>query len=882
MARLTRAGLATPPWFVVTAEALPANLTREQRKAMAEATTPSALADVVSRISLSDAFIGELMAAAARLCPSGEPIVVRPSLNAADIASYGAACAQLRPLCVRREDLVDQLLDLWRSCYSEAVVTHRLRHRLDPCPQPPAVLVQRMLNPDASGIARGSDLTTGRRAISVVAAVAGLSTVLATGECSPDIFRLDPSGKVIDRQIGRKSVCHRPSPGGPEGFVARETPAAGRDAPVISNNEAVKIDALLGQVERLYERPQEIQWAIESGDVYLLGARPLQHLDRLVDPDAPIRYLDSSGFAELFPGPALPLTTSLLARLAPRAAHSFLVGMGVPSERIAARADAIDSVLATVNGQVYADMASWYRVLSALPDFPGNARFVGAMSGWRRRLPGALEASLGPAQGWRRRETQDGDRDKILAPDSYFLRKPITQYRSLKSLAGQVAKFQAVVAAAVKSLPESVARLRLDELVGCFKRFEENLLDVCGAPILLEYHLALAYGQLLDIVSRLWPGSRHTVMAGVLARSSGRWLPPAIGALQEIGMKVAADHAMIAVFECGSVDEIAAVLATRPALKDACAEFFARHGDASLGGAKLEANTLDENPLPFYRAIAHAALNLLEGEERERAKVDLPSRNDILAAHGLRRADSKRLATLADRTRSLLKDREGMFTDMRRVIGLLRTIFLEVGRRLYAIGAIEQPRDIFYLTIEELTGFADGSTITANLADLVATRQAYYRALRARPAPAASLDIHLPLPVGNVLEPSVDVAAVERRGSGVCAGYCRGEVVIAGMGRRMRTRGPIVLVARSADPLWPLLYPGVGAIVVEHGALLSGAAMEYRDQRIPAVVGIEGATLWLEEGDTVDVDGATGIVRKIAGHTHSASPHAAEAAEARV
>ncbi len=72
-----------------------------------------------------------------------------------------------------------------------------------------------------------------------------------------------------------------------------------------------------------------------------------------------------------------------------------------------------------------------------------------------------------------------------------------------------------------------------------------------------------------------------------------------------------------------------------------------------------------------------------------------------------------------------------------------------------------------------------------------------------------------------------------------------------------------VLVARRTDPGWIVLFTEASGILVEHGSLLSHAAIVARELGIPTVVSLPGLMDWLEDGDLVELDGARGIVRRI-------------------
>ena len=73
-----------------------------------------------------------------------------------------------------------------------------------------------------------------------------------------------------------------------------------------------------------------------------------------------------------------------------------------------------------------------------------------------------------------------------------------------------------------------------------------------------------------------------------------------------------------------------------------------------------------------------------------------------------------------------------------------------------------------------------------------------------------------------------------------------------------------ILVAERTDPGWILLFPMCAGLVIERGSLLSHSAIVAREMGIPAAVSVEGATGWLQDGDRVRLDGATGRVVKLA------------------
>jgi pyruvate,water dikinase len=61
-----------------------------------------------------------------------------------------------------------------------------------------------------------------------------------------------------------------------------------------------------------------------------------------------------------------------------------------------------------------------------------------------------------------------------------------------------------------------------------------------------------------------------------------------------------------------------------------------------------------------------------------------------------------------------------------------------------------------------------------------------------------------------------------------------------------------------------MLFPGAAGVLVERGSLLSHSAIVARELGIPTVVSVPGVTRWLTNGDWVELDGASGLVRRLA------------------
>jgi pyruvate,water dikinase len=101
------------------------------------------------------------------------------------------------------------------------------------------------------------------------------------------------------------------------------------------------------------------------------------------------------------------------------------------------------------------------------------------------------------------------------------------------------------------------------------------------------------------------------------------------------------------------------------------------------------------------------------------------------------------------------------------------------------------------------------------------------------------------------------------RGRGCCPGVVRAAVRVVRDPRQPGELAGRILVAEQTDPGWTLLFPAVAGVLVQRGSILSHAALVARELGVPCVVGIPRLLDVLRDGEVVEMDGTTGIVRRV-------------------
>lgn len=247
LARMTVEGLPVPPGFVVPSEALAEAVDAERLAALARAGDHDAAQRLVQAAEPGGSEVDE---AYAQL--GGGPVAVRSSACAEDSDTASYAGQQETFLNVSgAAEVRRRIVDCWASFFSERALFYRARKgSVDDLRM--AVVVQQMVDPRKSGVLFTVDPVQRRRDRMVVEAVFGLGEQAVSGHVTPDHY-------VVDRT----------------GVVKRERLANGG---VLAPDELVQLAWLGRTLEERFGGPQDIEWAIADGELYLLQSRPVTTL----------------------------------------------------------------------------------------------------------------------------------------------------------------------------------------------------------------------------------------------------------------------------------------------------------------------------------------------------------------------------------------------------------------------------------------------------------------------------------------------------------------------------------------------------------------------------------------------------------------------------
>ncbi|WP_213951004.1 PEP/pyruvate-binding domain-containing protein [Tepidanaerobacter syntrophicus] len=207
-------------------------------------------------------------------------VAVRSSGTAEDLENASFAGQQDTYLfIVGIDNVINSIKQCWASLYNGRALFYRHQKGFSESNISIAVVVQQMINADKAGVMFTANPITKRKDEVVIEAVWGLGEGLVQGIITPDNYCVKKDTyEIVNERISEKEIMII---GIPEEGKVKEVPVPEARAaePVLSKNELKELVDIAVRIEKLYNKPQDVEWAFENGLLYLLQARAITTLD---------------------------------------------------------------------------------------------------------------------------------------------------------------------------------------------------------------------------------------------------------------------------------------------------------------------------------------------------------------------------------------------------------------------------------------------------------------------------------------------------------------------------------------------------------------------------------------------------------------------------
>ncbi|MFO8059665.1 MAG: PEP/pyruvate-binding domain-containing protein, partial [Bacillota bacterium] len=765
-------------------------------------------------------------------------MAVRSSSPQEDLEGVSFAGGYVTTLGVTEDELVEAIRASFASCFDERVVLYKREHEFAVDDPRIAVIVQRQVSSDASGVAFSLNPANNCFDEVVINSNFGLGESVVSGMVTPDSFVVyKPSLEILERNSGEKGASIWVGPGG-----GTYTEESGRDHDIsLSDEQVLTVASAAREIEELYGKPVDIEWTFAGDAFWLLQARPVTAYIPL--PEAMITspseqkrlYLDASTCTQGMNEPLSVLGLEFMEE----AQKSYLPAatQGSNEERVRS------GFYVMLGGRMWLQLSNMIRAM-------GKGR-VAALQGSADSLAGKIIENIDE--------------------EEYVPRKmdPLLRRTYFGMASGLLSSLRRLIWAYRK--PGDYKKRYFEES----GRFEENLRQLEPADLSLREHTELIL-QPLGAILREWtlPMTYATELARALIRRSFRDLPD----IQELLPYLEACLPENVTIEMGLAMHR---LAQYPEIRsvDSSEEFERRMADGDFSEeftdawrqfmkdfgfrCPLEVDAATprpyEQPARFYRKLRAMVVESDEQTDPLASLEERRARREEAYEEALRvqkQRGARHARAFAHRYRVLMEF--GGYREIHKhylvmATAAFRRAALEMGRELHRRGRLDEPEQVFDLTLEDLAAADDHH----DLRERAEENTRFLKRLKGVRHFPTIMDSR-----GKILKPPAEPAREgEFSGTAISAGVVRGRVKVLNSPDEKPLLLGDILVARATDPGWTPLFINAGGVVLELGGVLQHGALVAREYGKPCVAGIEGVVSALQDGWEVEVDGTQGVVR---------------------
>lgn len=765
---------------------------------------------------------------------------------------------------ISEDDVVRAVIDCWASLWNTQCVAYRHERGHSHADASIAVIVQRMVEPQVSGVMFTANPLTARTDEFVVNATWGLGESIVSGTVTPDEFVIRRDTFAIKQAtVGDKST--QVVFDGAAGTGTRVDVVDPVDAARSCMTEAEVAElCVIGQrvLDHYGGIPQDIEWSIADGQVHILQSRAITGVEFTWDEDVEAwqwlpdsdECLWSHAYAdEFWTGAITPLFYS------------------INGERIT-RIDQHDFELWGFNDLKCYRSMKWYRGtayynadLDLRYDRYLFPRFLRKATLWKLP-PSWREDALNARFSWTK---------AIRTQFRILTRKPERNFLRWFDEVYDLMDYH-VPEADGPSLDE-LQKMGDNELwISCDEAIDRALHFVGLLRPPFHYYAVASVGILRSMVTRWYDGGRSFIFEDLV---SGMTKPMATTVemmdLWHVASELRANSELLRLFQ-----------------ENENGEFFAALEDSSDGRDWLDLYR-DRILIPHGHR-GHADRDIWYSRRIEDPSLDYASLRSLIAAGdgpspqefekqliGRREGATAEVISAIKRTRFsgiktrlfhwfhayvlkflLLRDDERHYMD--RLTFAKKKHLVEIGRRLVDSGTLKESDDFYFLSYQELRKVWDDPASTSQelLTRKLANRRQLFERHLARDE-AVPMFIQSDRPYRDSMETEELDAATNGvfRGTGVSGGNVTATArVIPDLKEIGRVKKGDVLVCNSTDPGWAPVFAIISGLVLETGGMLAHGSCLAREYNIPAVT-VPRAMRLIEDGATVTVNGDAHEVR---------------------
>lgn len=765
----------------------------------------------LNKVNLDEAFIKSLTEALNKI--AAKDYMVRSSAIGEDgIENSFAGQLESFQATNNIEDIISKIILCWKSYEKESVIAYQ--HSSGVKLNGMAVVVQTLIDPDYAGVIFSRHPQHEHNML--VEYVEGHGEQLVSGKVNPKSFSFCRNSKSFEG-------------GPPFPFQAGIT--------------------LTEQLELLYDKALDIEWAMKDGKFYVLQSRPITTASK-----SKKIYWSNTNVNENYPHAITPLLYSI----ARDSYYNYFKNLSklflIQTQKIKELEFAYANIIGVHGCKMYYNMSSIHQIISHSPFSEILMKSFDNFVGYTHERKTEIKKSKGR---------------KIR-----FIKEV---FRFNHSLEKTVKEFEN---SANKYQIEAEKAITLDELKSFFHQFIEIRMHSWYKASLADFFAMLYHGLLGKFCSKYYHENADGIHNQLIQAIPGLISSDPIILLYNIKMEIrknAIVHEKLKVLDSDEFWEWLKSDSEALNIKNKINNYLQCYGFRCSGELMLTEKNYIEEPSKFIDLLKQYddlpndnPEVIIAQKDKQRQQVIRNFKNTILRQNGLNIIRSAihifflnllvRLASkgISARERVRLKQASLYFQ--------FKKIVQKCGSELQKRKIIYQSDDIFYLRYQEITELLNSSAMLPDVIkeQVKLTKNNFLeQAALVYPDDFFSYQGEYPKP-SEFTSHRPESAKGHLRGLSACGGKIKARVkVLQSVMESHKLQKGDILVTRQTDPGWVVVFPLISGLIVERGGMLSHGAIVSREFGIPAIVGVEGAASNLNDGDLVELNAFTGEITLI-------------------
>ncbi|HXS38448.1 MAG TPA: phosphoenolpyruvate synthase [Flavipsychrobacter sp.] len=754
---------------------------------------------------------------------------VRSSATAEDLPTASFAGQQDTYLnIIGKKDILRYISKCWASLFTDRAVIYRIQNGFDHRKVYLAVIVQKMVFPQAAGILFTADPVTSNRKVLSIDASFGLGEALVSGIVNADNYKVH-EGKIIDKSISTKKLAIYTLKDG--GTKKQEIASEKQNRQALTDGQILQLEHIGRKIEQHFGCPQDIEWCLADDTFYIVQSRPITTLYPVPEAnDQKNHVYISVGHQQMMTDPMKPLGISMWQLIAARPMYK-------------------------AGGRLFVD------VTQQLVSPAGRETLLNNMGQHDPLIKDALMTIV-----------ERKDFIKLLSNDDKDL-GPSESNKGISPLSpkAQIENDPRIVFDLIKSSETSIEELKhniktksgvdlFDFILQDSKQSSKSRLESRNMDVIMAIINASSW---INEKMKEWLGEKN--VADTLSQSVPNNITSEMGlALLDVADVIRPYHEIIEYLLHTKDDNFLEELVQFNGGKEvlgAINAYLKKYGMRCAGEIDITKPRWSEKPITLVPMILSNIKNHTPNAGKRKFEQGLQEalkKEQELLEHLKQLPDGEQKAIETKRMIDCLRNFTGYreypkYSIISRYF-VYRLALLKEAKQLVQTNVIHEIEDIYYLTFEEFREVVRTNKLDHQIISKRKDDHKFFEKLT--PPRVITSDGEIVTGKYNLENLPANAIVGLAVSSGVVEGRAR---VILNMEDANLEDGDI-LITTFTDPSWTPLFVSIKGLVTEVGGLMTHGAVIAREYGLPAVIGVENATTLIKDGQRIRVNGTDGYV----------------------